>query len=395
LAQGFSWRSPPRIQRFQALPGAAASSAPSTKLEAMSLAAAAIHGGVHRPWLLLAAAVAAAASLLAQPVTGEVLVADSNGGRLRPHGRQRHSGHRAEVKESLASAPVASRQRPAGGAATAVRSSQAHAIAGAATSVSRHAAKSPALASTPQASRANAADEAEVAGDAATTSVADAEARELGSSAKASGDGVVPEVGTVQLLGRRLTEVKQNGANVRQLQEALAADVALLREGGALRRVSASHRSRVNAELQVHRSEALVRDTDAMLRESKAAAMEGARAALREAADVRHAADALAAEAEEQLRVLAPGAPAAPAAPAAPEAAAAPKAAVKPSPPSAKHQSVAQKPVPAALAEPAEESPAPAEESISAEARSHLLESPASAEESISAEDTDDSEDEA
>mmetsp|Transcript_4092 Transcript_4092/g.7041 ORF Transcript_4092/g.7041 Transcript_4092/m.7041 type:complete len:263 (-) Transcript_4092:61-849(-) len=105
-------------------------------------------------------------------------------------------------------------------------------------------------------------------------------------------------------LGRELAEMKESHAHVAQLEQTLAADVQLLRESTMLQRVSTSRRGRAAAHKQVRESERLVKDTEAMVKESRESAMENSRVALREAQEVRAAADALSAEAEEQLQMM-------------------------------------------------------------------------------------------
>lgn len=112
-----------------------------------------------------------------------------------------------------------------------------------------------------------------------------------------------PQMAVVQL-GRELAEMKERHAHVAQLEQTLASDVSLLRESTMLQRVSTSRRGRAAAQKQVRESERLVKDTEAMVKESRESAMEASRNALREAAEVRKAADALAAEAEKQLQMM-------------------------------------------------------------------------------------------
>jgi len=119
-------------------------------------------------------------------------------------------------------------------------------------------------------------------------------------SAPPSGEAMVTE------LEQELKEVKQHRTNIAQMQQALTADVALLRESSALQRVSATRHSRKAAQLQVRRSEQLVKDLSAMLRDSRADAVEDAKTMLNEATEVREAADVLATEASAQLASLAP-----------------------------------------------------------------------------------------
>jgi len=152
---------------------------------------------------------------------------------------------------------------------------------------------------------------------------------ELASSLPPSGQAMVAE------LRQEIKEVKQHRTNIVQLQQALTADVALLRESSALQRVSATRHSKNVAKAQVRKSEQVVKEMSAMLRDSKREAAEDTKSLLAEATDVRAAADALAAEATAQLHLLsgsggggraAAQAPTQPAAPAAPVAAASPLA---------------------------------------------------------------------
>lgn len=131
-----------------------------------------------------------------------------------------------------------------------------------------------------------------------TTEVVISEAKDLADSDTDSDD-------EAKQLKQELSEAQQRRANVGQLEKALAADIALLREGTALRKVSVSKRGRAAAEKQVRESEHVVKDTEGMLRESREAAAEDARAMLREAAEVRAAAEGLANEAKEQLHLFA------------------------------------------------------------------------------------------
>lgn len=101
---------------------------------------------------------------------------------------------------------------------------------------------------------------------------------------------------------RELAEVQQNGANVKELQMALAAQVALLRESTTLQRVSTSRHGRAAAARQVKRSEALVKDTSDMLKESRVSAVEDAKAAIRETSELQVLLDSVSKEASEQLR---------------------------------------------------------------------------------------------
>jgi len=105
-------------------------------------------------------------------------------------------------------------------------------------------------------------------------------------------------------LRSELQETKQRRMNIMQLQQALSADVALLRESSALQRVAATPHSRSAAQVQVRKTEALVKELSGMLRESRVEAVEDAKQALREAQEVAKAAGELAAEAERQVKLL-------------------------------------------------------------------------------------------
>lgn len=106
-------------------------------------------------------------------------------------------------------------------------------------------------------------------------------------------------------LKRELKEVEQSRANIRELQQALASQVALLRESTALERASTSARGRAAATRQVRKSEQLVKDTSAMLKESREDAADSARAVLRETAEVRTMLNTLSTEARGALQSFA------------------------------------------------------------------------------------------
>merc|ERR1719330_1676843 len=110
----------------------------------------------------------------------------------------------------------------------------------------------------------------------------------------------------VAQLRQELQEVKQHRANIVQMQQALSADAALLRESSILQRSAATPRGRTAAQMQLRKTEQIVKDLSAMLRESRMSAMLDAKTMLGQATEVRAAADALAAEASAQLRALAP-----------------------------------------------------------------------------------------
>jgi len=125
-------------------------------------------------------------------------------------------------------------------------------------------------------------------------------------STASSGEEDKDQSAAVAGLQRELAEVKQDRANVKELQQALAAQVALLRESAALQRASTSARGRAAATKQVQKSEQLVKDITGMLRESREAATEGARAVLREVPEVRSMLDTLNVEARQLLQTFVP-----------------------------------------------------------------------------------------
>eukprot|EP00747_Dinoflagellata_sp_TGD_P095997 gnl/TRDRNA2_/TRDRNA2_166690_c1_seq2.p1 gnl/TRDRNA2_/TRDRNA2_166690_c1~~gnl/TRDRNA2_/TRDRNA2_166690_c1_seq2.p1 ORF type:complete len:217 (+),score=72.91 gnl/TRDRNA2_/TRDRNA2_166690_c1_seq2:62-712(+) len=106
-------------------------------------------------------------------------------------------------------------------------------------------------------------------------------------------------------LHHELSELKQRKTNVKQLEQALSADVSLLRESATLERVSTSARGRKAAERQVKQMEEVVKAASSMVRENRQAAVEEARAALRHANEVHAMAEQISAEATEQLRSIA------------------------------------------------------------------------------------------
>lgn len=105
-------------------------------------------------------------------------------------------------------------------------------------------------------------------------------------------------------LRQELTEMKQRRVNIASLQQALAADVALLRESASLQRVSSNQRDKAVAAQQVRQSEQIVKDTGAMLRESRMAALKDAQAVLRDQSQLQQALEALKTEAAEQLQAF-------------------------------------------------------------------------------------------
>jgi len=80
--------------------------------------------------------------------------------------------------------------------------------------------------------------------------------------------------------------------NVMQIQHALSAEVALLRESTAIQRAAKSRHTRGVAEQQVRQSEQIVKDTGAMLRESRWAALRDAQAVMRDQGELQQALEA-------------------------------------------------------------------------------------------------------
>lgn len=103
-------------------------------------------------------------------------------------------------------------------------------------------------------------------------------------------------------LKEELASLKRNKINVEQLQHTEAASKALLHEGQEMMRGATTKRSRQAYERQVHGSEVVEKEALKLEQEGKAAAAEQARESLREAAVVQNVAQALAAEANTQLR---------------------------------------------------------------------------------------------
>merc|ERR1719160_810908 len=106
-------------------------------------------------------------------------------------------------------------------------------------------------------------------------------------------------------LKEELASLKRNKINVDQLQHTEAASKALLHEGQEMMRGATTKRSHQAYERQVHESETVEKEAQRLQQEGKAAAAEEARNALREAAVVQNVAQALAAEANTQLRLFA------------------------------------------------------------------------------------------
>lgn len=106
-------------------------------------------------------------------------------------------------------------------------------------------------------------------------------------------------------LKEELASLKRNKINVEQLQRTEVASKALLHEGEEMMRGANTKRSRQAYQRQVHESENVEKEALRLQQEGKSAAAEEARAALREAAVVQNVAQALAAEANTQLRMFA------------------------------------------------------------------------------------------
>mmetsp|Transcript_166935 Transcript_166935/g.535910 ORF Transcript_166935/g.535910 Transcript_166935/m.535910 type:complete len:285 (+) Transcript_166935:78-932(+) len=105
-------------------------------------------------------------------------------------------------------------------------------------------------------------------------------------------------------------EAKVQRANIAELEQALKANVALLRESSVLQRMSQTPRTRKAAMVQVRRAEQVVKDVGSILKGSRSAAVQEAQGMLRQADEVAAAAAELRAAAHAQLRLL--GAAAAP-----------------------------------------------------------------------------------
>mmetsp|Transcript_81321 Transcript_81321/g.206567 ORF Transcript_81321/g.206567 Transcript_81321/m.206567 type:complete len:285 (+) Transcript_81321:99-953(+) len=105
-------------------------------------------------------------------------------------------------------------------------------------------------------------------------------------------------------------EAKVQRTNIAELEQALKANVALLRESSVLQRLSQTPRTRKAAMVQVRRAEQVVKDVGSILKGSRAAAVQEAQGMLRQADEVAAAAAELRAAAHAQLRML--GAAAAP-----------------------------------------------------------------------------------
>jgi len=97
---------------------------------------------------------------------------------------------------------------------------------------------------------------------------------------------------------------KQQQANVHELEQALKADVALLRESGAMEQAAATPQTRSIAQAQVRKTEQLVKDLSMMLKSSRASALQDARNMLQKASEVQEVANEMAKVAREQMKVL-------------------------------------------------------------------------------------------
>lgn len=118
----------------------------------------------------------------------------------------------------------------------------------------------------------------------------------VGFASVAGGEGV-------EQLKADLAEMKQSRAHIGQLEQALREGAALLRETSKLEHVSKSERGRASAGRQVKQAAELVKSTESMLRESRADAADRSKEMLHEASVAQKAADALNAEAAEQMKL--------------------------------------------------------------------------------------------
>mmetsp|Transcript_36086 Transcript_36086/g.56087 ORF Transcript_36086/g.56087 Transcript_36086/m.56087 type:complete len:235 (-) Transcript_36086:58-762(-) len=121
------------------------------------------------------------------------------------------------------------------------------------------------------------------------------------SSSMDHSDASTPRPVLAQLNGD-LAEVKQLHANVVAVEQALGADVSLLRESAMLERVATSSADRAAAHRQVIQAEKIVKQTEVLVKESRDSAVARARDALNEANEMRKAADALTTEAMGELK---------------------------------------------------------------------------------------------
>jgi hypothetical protein len=154
--------------------------------------------------------------------------------------------------------------------------------------------------------------------------VAPASLANVGTAAQ-DGDDSDNDAALAAPLNKEMEELKESRTNIGQLEDALRADVSLLRESAKMQRVAHSRRGREAAAKQTKRSEQLVKVTSAMIKESRASSALEARRALRHSAGAKAAAEALEVEAQADLKNLEPGA-------GAPVAAAAPVVAEEASP---------------------------------------------------------------
>jgi|Transcript_83283 hypothetical protein len=114
-------------------------------------------------------------------------------------------------------------------------------------------------------------------------------------------DASTPRPALTQLTDE-LAEVKQLHANVVTAEQALGADVTLLRESAMLERVATSSADRAAGHRQVIEAEKIVKEAEVLVKESRESAVARASDALREANDVRKAADELTTEAMGLLK---------------------------------------------------------------------------------------------
>jgi hypothetical protein len=112
----------------------------------------------------------------------------------------------------------------------------------------------------------------------------------------------------VTQLKNDLADVKQMRANVGVVEQALASDVSLLRETAKLERMAGTTQAHQSAQAQLHIAEQFVKATEAMVIKARGDADERARAALKEAAEVQTAVDALIAEAKVDVKKAKPAA---------------------------------------------------------------------------------------
>jgi hypothetical protein len=103
-------------------------------------------------------------------------------------------------------------------------------------------------------------------------------------------------------LNSDLAEAKQLRANVLTAEQALGADVTLLRESAQLEKVATSTGDRAAAHKQVIEAEKIVKEAEILVKDSRDESIARARDALVEASAVQKAADELTAAAEAELQ---------------------------------------------------------------------------------------------